>query len=392
MMKKLLLCCVLLLLFILPVSAETAADRTASCTFTLGKTKLTSKEAGKLKDKNYSTHYDIAKRKTLTIESDKTLGAMYLQIFDKVRVMTIEVKVNGEWQALCENPQHLSDWYAFPENTTGVRIYNGDKEEKLQLAEVTLYGPGEKPANVPQWVDLEKADLMLLVAHPDDDLLWFGGLMPTYAGERGYKVQVAFLVPTGGLRKLEMMDALWTCGVTAYPALLNMGDRRGKTLQEQYSLWGQKTVTTKIVEVIRRFKPDVLVTHGLGGEYGHAAHKAVSDTVTRAVGYAADSTNRPASVEKYGIWQVKKVYMHEYSKNQIVMDWHVPLEAFGGKDGLAVAQEAMLCHASQVKGGWMVEDHGKHDNTIFGLYFTTVGEDIEKNDFMENIVPEDAAP
>ncbi len=255
-MKKMLMYAVLLLTLLMTAAcAETAAERTASCTFKLGKTALTQKERGKLLDRDYSTHYDIASRKTLTIESEKQLGGMYLQIFDVVRALTMEVKTNGEWQEYCVNPQHLSDWYAFPDKTTAVRIYNADKENKLKLAEVTLYGPGDKPEKVPQWIDLEKCDLMLLATHPDDDLLWFGGLMPTYAGERGYKVQVVYMVPTGGLRKLEMLDALWTCGVTAYPGLLNLRDQRGKNLSEQYSLWGQKTVTTKVVEAIRRYKP-----------------------------------------------------------------------------------------------------------------------------------------
>ena len=39
----------------------------------------------------------------------------------------------------------------------------------------------------------EKADLLLIVAHPDDELLWFGGALPTYAGERGMAVQVMYM-------------------------------------------------------------------------------------------------------------------------------------------------------------------------------------------------------
>ena len=54
-------------------------------------------------------------------------------------------------------------------------------------------------------------------------------------------------------------------------------------------------------------------------------------------------------------------------------------------DGEDVAQEAMLCHKSQVKHGWQVEDGGENDNSLFGLYFTCVGPDEAKNDFLEHI-------
>ena len=34
---------------------------------------------------------------------------------------------------------------------------------------------------------------------------------------------------------------------------------------------------------------------------------------------------------------------------------------------------------------WEFIRGGEHDNTLFGLYYTNVGEDKEKNDFMEHI-------
>ena len=52
------------------------------------------------------------------------------------------------------------------------------------------------------WQDLDKAELMLLVAHPDDELLWFGGLLPTYAGQRGLKVQVVYAAAPSPFRRL----------------------------------------------------------------------------------------------------------------------------------------------------------------------------------------------
>ena len=53
--------------------------------------------------------------------------------------------------------------------------------------------------------------------------------------------------------------------------------------------------------------------------------------------------------------------------------------------GRGYGKEAMLCHKSQVKHGWQVEDGGENDNSLFGLYFTCVGPDEAKNDFLEHI-------
>ena len=42
------------------------------------------------------------------------------------------------------------------------------------------------------------------MAHPDDELLWFGGALPTYAGERGMAVQVMYMACNSYLRRLEL--------------------------------------------------------------------------------------------------------------------------------------------------------------------------------------------
>ena len=57
----------------------------------------------------------------------------------------------------------------------------------------------------------------------------------------------------------------------------------------------------------------------------------------------------------------------------------------GGKTGIEVAPEALALHVSQVKNGWTMDDAELYDNTMCGLYHTTVGEDVTGGDFMENI-------
>ena len=60
------------------------------------------------------------------------------------------------------------------------------------------------------------------------------------------------------------------------------------------------------------------------------------------------------------------------------------MKELNGYTPLKVAQIGFEEHASQTKN-YAVKSHGTYDNSKFGLYFTTVGPDVKKNDFLENI-------
>lgn len=62
------------------------------------------------------------------------------------------------------------------------------------------------------------------------------------------------------------------------------------------------------------------------------------------------------------------------------------MEAFGGKTIHQVTDEAFQLHRSQAASGkYVVEDFGRYDNSLFGLYFTMVGPDTGRNDLFENL-------
>ena len=52
-----------------------------------------------------------------------------------------------------------------------------------------------------------------------------------------------------------------------------------------------------------------------------------------------------------------------------------------------VAEEAFACHVSQQGTRYKVRDFGLRDNSLFGLYRSLVGQDVEHNDLFENITP-----
>ena len=239
-----------------------------------------------------------------------------------------------------------------------------------------------------QWQPpLEKADLLLISAHPDDEILFMGGTIPYYAGERGLAVQVAYLVPATPYRRLELLDGLWVCGERNYPDLGSFPDRYVTSLRGMYQQegWSYDRVMRHVAGLFRRYQPEVVVTHDVNGEYGHGAHKVAADAALRCVALAADASYQHPKLEEKEPWQVKKLYLHLYEEGALRMDWRQPLEAFGGQTAFDVAEAAFACHISQQHTDYRVEDFGPYDNAKFGLAFSTVGEDVEKNDFFENL-------
>lgn len=381
-MRKLMLCLAVLLCLALPALAQEAQEVTGACTITINGKKC---KSAPMTDRDYDTYYTLGTSAVLEMENQAGLSGLYLKHYDRAVPVEVLAEKDGAWVSAGKgDASYLVEWFPLPEGTTRVQLKCAGKG-RLFAAEVALYGPGDCPAQVQRWSTLDKADMMLLVAHPDDELLWFGGLLPTYAGQRGLRVQVAYLVPSTPLRRLELLDGLWTCGVKSYPLFGGMRDARSGTLKGQYKLWGKNRVLTTVVEMLRQVKPEVLITQDVNGEYGHGAHRVCADVCQLAVTKAADSASCKASAKEYGVWQVKKLYIHLYGDDPLRMNWREPLSAFGGKDSYTVACEALACHASQVKHGWAMEEGGDMDNSLFGLCYSTVGSDVEKNDLMENI-------
>ena len=162
---------------------------------------------------------------------------------------------------------------------------------------------------------------------------------------------------------------------------------------------GEDKVLAWVTWLFRKYRPEVVVTLAENGEYGHPQHKMTADSAEKCFEMAADASCYPESAAQYGVWQVKKLYHHQYGdeeREQTVFDWDQPLAAFGGKTGAEIAEEAFALHVSQQGAG--IRRRGKFEIfTVkkFGvefypynryvLYSTTVGKDAEKNDFLEHI-------
>ena len=161
---------------------------------------------------------------------------------------------------------------------------------------------------------------------------------------------------------------------------------------------GQDKVLGWVTELYRRFKPEVVVTQDINGEYGHPQHEMLVDAAIRCWDKAADGNSYPESVSAYGTWEVKKLYIHLYGGEAESTDfnWDVPMESMNGQTANEVAEDAFKLHVTQEGKGnkfngkripFSVAEYGvkRYPNDRFGLYASRVGQDERHDDFLEHI-------
>ena len=349
----------------------------------------------KMRDGIYKTYWESMLREgahslTITAPAGKTIGGVLIRWKSWPVALVAQVRQDDGWEEIAACDADFIAQYLEIPGVQEIRLISRDDNgrTKLEISEITILTPGELPSDIQVWRKApEKVDMLLLATHPDDEVLWFGGLLATYAGEQGKDVLVTCGAHNNYYRRLELCDCLWAMGVDIYPEFLRYYDATGPSVNGVFEAWGgRRRVVTDLVMLLRQYKPDVLVLQAVEGESGHPAHKALSLAGREAVEDAATETEFPESAETYGTWDVPKVYVHLWEEDQIIMDWHVPLARFGGLDGMAVAEIGYSKHLSQQeKSYYSVHDGGDTDCSLFGLYRTTVGPDVEKNDMFENI-------
>ena len=251
------------------------------------------------------------------------------------------------------------------------------------------------PADIEVWEPQpEKADVLVFATHPDDDVLFLGGAIATLAEQTDLKIVVVHLMGYFNktpVREHERMNGLWALGVKQYPQA-----GRFDAAHEGYRLYsgewkGFFAINEYVTEMIRRFKPQIVITQDLNGEYGHIRHQRLAHSVADAVKKSMDPAYCAKSAEEYGVWDVPKTYLHLYDKNKLVLDLRKPLECVGGKTALQAAKDAYKKHVSQQSGWFYVTDDpddprsSEINAAYFGLYRTTVGPD-SGNDMTEHIV------
>lgn len=392
-MKKWLIALLTLLALSLSVAfAAEANDITEDCKF---KVCSSGRKYTLMTDKKYTSYWESNKIKTpwiaITAPEGKPIAGLYVCFGNMPESWEIQTSDDGkDWfTAVPGDTRFLHAYVALPQPAQHVRLaVTSEKKTALRINDLFVLSEGDLPDWVQVWQPTEeKADILFLSTHPDDELIFFGGAIPTYAVEQQRKVVVAYFTRSNTTRSSELLNGLWHMGVRTYPVIGNFKDSYAKNLKAAYkSAGGKGKVNEWIVGLYRQYKPEVVVTQDTNGEYGHKQHMMIADTAQNCIALAANEDEFTASTIAYGTWQVKKLYLHLYPENQITFDWTVPLKSMNGATGIELAEEAYTLHKTQASSGMSVTETGtKYDNRVFGLAFTTVGEDVRKDDFLENI-------
>ena len=186
----------LLIIILLAAAVPAVAEEAENLTGTL--TVKTVDKPGKVKcitDGKYTTFWESGNRKEpwVTISSDKPIYGLYL-CFQKMPDSYVIQKQSGDgWVTVAEGgtPRYHHAFFEL-DGLKKIRILSTvEKKNVMGFNEIFAFGEGEVPEWVQRWEEpLTKADLLVLVAHPDDELLFTGGAIPTYGAEKGGKAMV----------------------------------------------------------------------------------------------------------------------------------------------------------------------------------------------------------
>jgi LmbE family N-acetylglucosaminyl deacetylase len=223
---------------------------------------------------------------------------------------------------------------------------------------------------------MDRHTLLAVFAHPDDEAFGAGGTLTRYAAEgcdvtlvtatRGEAGQIALpslATPANlpAVREAELRCACQTYGIHP-PIFLDYVDG-------QLPIVHQGQAVGKLVRIIRELRPQVMITFGPDGIYGHYDHLAVHRWASAAFDLAADPDCFPDSAPCQP-HQISKLYyraLHQESlqarnasgqRAAVMMDG-VPFPFVGYPAGEISAivdvsdfaqqkLRGILCHATQV--------------------------------------------
>lgn len=315
----------------------------------------------------------------IAMEWDKAPSKIQITLYDSTGAVIRTIQEN--------NPSKKWNlYYELEPEVSGLTIRSGDSDNGLN--KLRIYEAGRTPEMVQQWQDTpEKVDMIMFLPHMNDETLYFSGVLSQLSAQ-GKDVLVVYMTSYDRNKHAEALDCLWTHGVRIHPVFVGFQDYKVDSYKKAEWLWGEENTYRAMIGLIRKYKPDVVLTQDWNGEYGHYQHVMTARYCVKSVEVAGDEGVFPDIAEAYGVWDVPKLYLHLWDEeNRLDLGFEEPMEELDGQSPMQIAFIAMDKHTSQLHNPTysLLVDGKQYDCTWFGLYRSTVGPDIEKNSFFENI-------
>lgn len=354
----------------------------------------------KLHDEDRTSTLTLSPGTVITVTSQSDMNGIYI-IWDSL-VPEWTLRIDGQDYTYGQYG-FIHEYVKLPVKTSKLEIVIGDGKGTLgdrpgavngmRIGDIYAFESDNLPSFVQLWQPpCEQTDIMLVATHSDDEQIFLGGFLPTYQAEQDISVQVVYManhwVYDAGskIREHEKLDGIYLAGARYYPITSDVTDSWSETLDGTLQTTPSEIGENFVAEAMRRCKPQVVITQDFNGEYGHGQHMYCNACTVKAFDGVADASYCSDSANKYGTWSPSKLYIHLLEDKNIKLDLRQPLTSFGGKTAIEVARQAYKCYESQQWCWFTIDDYGETDNSSFGLYRTTVGDDTCA-DVMDNITP-----
>ena len=206
-MKKKLFSLLLMYIFLIAcvccAQAQEARDITEACRPTSH-----GRVMNKLHDGTYTGYWSSDERRNpsveFTVPDGENAAYMYICFGDMPSAWAIEHENGGQWTTLVEGQY---DYHHVLLDIRGAKhfrlIDTSGKKVKFKINELFIFSEGDLPDWVQRWEPTpEKADMLVLSAHPDDELIFFGGTIPVYDTQLGHNVVVAYMSYSNTTRRM----------------------------------------------------------------------------------------------------------------------------------------------------------------------------------------------
>ncbi|MBB6347360.1 PIG-L family deacetylase [Nonomuraea muscovyensis] len=162
--------------------------------------------------------------------------------------------------------------------------------------------------------------LLAVHAHPDDEAIWTGGTLARYADEGARTAVVTCTWAQGTTRAAELEGSLSILGA-GRPRLLGYADARKAESAPGAPRFVDVPLDEavgRLVEHIRQFRPDVVLTYDGFGSYGHPDHVHAHRVTLAAVEAAGYDQLYPGTGEP---WRPRAVYLSTIPRSVVTSHW-----------------------------------------------------------------------
>lgn len=158
-------------------------------------------------------------------------------------------------------PAGWNEYISVPQE--GVCGYTLSFQQSCAISELSAYTPGQLSDELPQFESaIQNPAVMIIVGYPGDELVCFGGLLPSLV-HRGVPVQIVYLNPYNRNRQEECLRTLWKLGMRNEPIFINTTGKRSLDGDILKSNWEKdSSVSRELVNIIETYRPAVIVTNG----------------------------------------------------------------------------------------------------------------------------------